>query len=163
MLKSVAEDKELTASDPVIELAIGGDVRAYPRRILIWHEIVNDTVAGVPVTLTYCPLRDSAVVFDRRVPPHVLDFGTTGKLRKSDLVMYEWQTESCWLQFTGEAIVGALTDAQLKLLAARLESFAEFKARHPAGQLLVPTDPKKVRSQPLRRLRSERRSAPLSR
>ena len=163
MLKSVAEDKELTASDPVIELAIGGDVRAYPRRILIWHEIVNDTVAGVPVTLTYCPLRDSAVVFDRRVPPQVLDIGTTGKLRKSDLVMYEWQTESCWLQFTGEAIVGALTDAQLKLLAARLESFAEFKARHPAGQLLVPTDPKKVRSQPLRRLRSERRSVPLSR
>ena len=143
MFKAVGEDKELTPGDPVIALAIGGDARAYPLRILIWHEIVNDTVAGVPVTVTYCPLCNSAVVFDRRVPPHVLDFGTTGKLRNSDLVMYDRQTESWWQQFTGEAIVGALTGTQLKLLPARLEAFAEFKARHPAGQLLVPTDPKK--------------------
>ena len=143
MFKSVVDDKELTPSDPVIGLAIGGDARAYPLRILIWHDIVNDTVAGVPVTVTYCPLCNSAIVFDRRVPPHVLDFGTTGKLRNSDLVMYDRQTESWWQQFTGEAIVGALTGTQLKLLPARLESFAEFKARHPAGQLLVPTDPKK--------------------
>jgi hypothetical protein len=143
MFTSAVEDKELTPSDPVIGLAIGGAARAYPLRILIWHEIVNDTVAGVPVTVTYCPLCNSAVVFDRRVPPHVLDFGTTGKLRNSDLVMYDRQTESWWQQFTGEAIVGALTGTQLKLLPARLESFAEFKARHPAGQLLVPTDPKK--------------------
>ena len=163
MFKSVVEDKELTPSDPVVGLAIGGDARAYPLRILIWHEIVNDTVAGVPVTVTYCPLCNSAVVFDRRVPPHVLDFGTTGKLRNSDLVMYDRQTESWWQQFTGEAIVGALTGTQLKLLPARLESFAEFKARHPAGQLLVPTDPKKVRSQPLRRLRYECRAVSLSR
>jgi hypothetical protein len=112
-------------------------------RILIWHEIVNDTVGGVPVTVTYCPLCNSAVVFDRRLPPHVLDFGTTGKLRNSDLVMYDRQTESWWQQFTGEAIVGALTGTELKLLPARLESFADFKARHPDGKVLVPNDPKK--------------------
>jgi hypothetical protein len=141
--KAAAGDKELTAADPVIGLAIEGDARAYPLRILIWHEIVNDTVGGVPVTVTYCPLCNSAVVFDRRMPPHILDFGTTGKLRNSDLVMYDRQTESWWQQFTGEAIVGALEGSQLTLVPARLESFAEFKARHPDGKLLVPNDPKK--------------------
>jgi hypothetical protein len=142
IFKAVAEDKELAANDPVIGLAIGGDGRAYPLRILIWHEIVNDIVGGLPVTVTYCPLCNSAIVFDRRVPPYLLDFGTTGKLRNSDLVMYDRQTESWWQQFTGEAIVGALTGTQLKLLPARLESYAEFKARHPDGKLLVPNDPK---------------------
>jgi hypothetical protein len=127
----------------VIELAVGGDARACPLRILIWHEIVNVTVSGVPDTVTYCPLCNSAVVFDRRVPLHVLNFGTTGKLRNSDLVMCDRQTESWWQQFADEAIVGVLTGSQLKLLPACLESFAEFKARHPAGRLFVPTDPKK--------------------
>jgi hypothetical protein len=139
---AAAEDNKLAAKEAVIGLEVNGDARAYPLRILIWHEIVNDTVGGVPVTVTYCPLCNSAVVFDRRVPPHVLDFGTTGKLRNSDLVMYDRQTESWWQQFTGEAIVGALTGAELKLVPARLESFAEFKARHPDGKLLVPNDPR---------------------
>jgi hypothetical protein len=140
--KLVADGSELTDKDPVIGLAIGGDARAYPLRILIWHEIVNDTVGGIPVTVTYCPLCNSAVVFDRRVGERVLDFGTTGKLRNSDLVMYDRQTESWWQQFTGEAIVGELMGTELKLVPARLESFAEFKARHPGGKLLIPNDPK---------------------
>ncbi|KAB2912338.1 MAG: DUF3179 domain-containing protein [Hyphomicrobiaceae bacterium] len=140
--KPAAEDTELTPTEPVVGLEIAGDARAYPLRILIWHEIVNDTVGGIPVAVTYCPLCNSAVVFDRRVPPHVLDFGTSGKLRNSDLVMYDRQTESWWQQFTGEAIVGAFTGTELKLVPARLESFAEFKARHPSGKLLVPNEPR---------------------
>lgn len=143
IFRSVADDKELAPNDPVIGLAIEGDARAYPLRVLIWHEIVNDTVGDVPVVVTYCPLCNSAVVFDRRVSPHILDFGTTGKLRNSDLVMYDRQTETWWQQFTGEAIVGALTGAELKLVPARLESFAEFKARHPDGKVLIPNDPVK--------------------
>jgi hypothetical protein len=139
--KTAAEDRELAGNDPVIGLEINGDARAYPLRILIWHEIVNDMVGGMPVTITYCPLCNSAVVFDRRVPPHVLDFGTTGKLRHSDLVMYDRQTESWWQQFTGEAIVGALAGTELKLIPARLESFAQFKTRHPGGKVLVPNNP----------------------
>jgi hypothetical protein len=142
VFKPVAEVGDLTDKDPVIGLTIGSDARAYPLRILIWHEIVNDTVGGVPVTVTYCPLCNSAVVFDRRAGDLVLDFGTTGKLRNSDLVMYDRQTESWWQQFTGEAIVGQLVGTELKLIPARLESFAEFKARHPKGKLLVPNDPK---------------------
>jgi hypothetical protein len=137
----LADDKALAAKEPVIGLEIGGDARAYPLRILIWHEIVNDTVGGVPVAVTYCPLCNSAIVFDRRAPPHILDFGTTGKLRNSDLVMYDRQTESWWQQFTGEAIVGALAGSALKLVPSRLESFAQFKQRHAAGKVLVPNDP----------------------
>jgi hypothetical protein len=135
---TVAEISDLTPKDPVIGLDIEGDARAYPLRILIWHEIVNDTVGGRPVTVTYCPLCNSALVFDRRVGDRILDFGTTGKLRNSDLVMYDRQTESWWQQFTGEAIVGALSGSELKLVPARLESFADFKARHPEGRVLVP-------------------------
>ncbi len=136
--KAVSEISDLSHKDPVIGLEIDGDARAYPLRILIWHEIVNDTVGGRPVTVTYCPLCNSALVFDRRVGDRVLDFGTTGKLRNSDLVMYDRQTESWWQQFTGEAIVGALSGSELKLVPARLESFADFKARHPKGHVLVP-------------------------
>lgn len=129
---------DLTDRDPVIGLEIGGDARAYPLRILIWHEIVNDTVGGLPVAVTYCPLCNSSLVFDRRLAGQTLDFGTTGKLRNSDLVMYDRQTESWWQQFTGEGLVGTHAGASLKLVPARLESFAEFKARHPAGLVLVP-------------------------
>ncbi|MCB1549717.1 MAG: DUF3179 domain-containing protein [Hyphomicrobiaceae bacterium] len=141
LFKPVTEVSGLAPVDPVIGLEIAGDARAYPLRILIWHEIVNDVVGGRPVAVTYCPLCNSALVFERRVGERVLDFGTTGKLRNSDLVMYDRQTESWWQQFTGEAIVGAFLGTALKLVPARLESFADFKARHPGGRVLVPTDP----------------------
>jgi len=139
--KPVSEIDNLAGIEPVIGLEIGNEARAYPLRILIWHEIVNDNVGGVPVVITYCPLCNSAVVFDRRVGDKVLDFGTTGKLRKSDLVMYDRQTESWWQQFTGEAIVGDLLGADLNLVPARLEAFKDFKTRHPSGQVLVPNNP----------------------
>ena len=87
--------------EPVIAVTIDGKTRGYPLTILTWHEIVNDQLAGVPITVTYCPLCNSAVVFDRRLGDRVLDFGTTGNLRFSDLVMYDRQTESWWQQFTG--------------------------------------------------------------
>ncbi len=138
---AAADDKDLAAKDPVVGVVINGDSRAYPLRILIWHEIVNDTVGGVPITITYCPLCNSAIVFDRRVGGKVLDFGTTGKLRNSDLVMYDRQSESWWQQFTGEAIVGSMLGTVLKILPARLESFAQFKARHPGGKVLIPNNP----------------------
>ena len=132
----------LPGSEPVIAVSIAGDARAYPLRILMWHEIVNDTVGGTPVAVTFCPLCNSGVVYDRRVAGAVLDFGTTGKLRNSDLVMYDRQTGSWWQQFTGEGIVGAHTGAALAALPARLESFAHFKARAGAEALvLVPRDP----------------------
>jgi hypothetical protein len=139
--EAVPSIADLAPHEPVIGLDVGGDARAYPLRVLIWHEIVNDTVGGKPVTVTYCPLCNSAVVFERSVNGQVLDFGTTGKLRHSDLVMYDRQTESWWQQFTGEAIVGEMLGRVLKLVPARLESFADFKSRHPQGKVLVPGNP----------------------
>ena len=131
-------ESELPDHEPVIGLTVGGDARAYPLRILIWHEIVNDVVGGVPVAVTYCPLCNTGLVFDRRVGDRVLEFGTTGKLRHSDLVMYDRATESWWQQFLGEAIVGELTGTQLAMLPARLESLAKFKERAPDGLVQVP-------------------------
>ncbi|MEQ8193857.1 MAG: DUF3179 domain-containing (seleno)protein, partial [Rhodospirillales bacterium] len=106
----------LAPTEPVIGLIVNGDARAYPLRILMWHEIVNDEVGGVPVAVTYCPLCNSAIVFKRTVQNRVLSFGTTGLLRHSDLVMYDRQTESWWQQFTGDAIVGKLTGQELQML-----------------------------------------------
>ncbi len=137
----IAEVKDLAPTEPVIGLEIAGDARAYPLRILTWHEIVNDVVAGKPVAVTYCPLCNAAIVFERIIDGQTLAFGTTGKLRHSDLVMYDRQTETWWQQFTGEAIVGALAGKRLKMLPARLESFARFKARFPAGKVLIPNNP----------------------
>ena len=139
LFAAAAEVGELAGTEPVISVLIGGEQRAYPLQILIWHEIVNDTVGGVPVAVTFCPLCNSAVVYDRRVGDAVLDFGTTGKLRNSDLVMYDRQTESWWQQFTGEGIVGVHTGAQLERLPSRVESFARFTGRAGAdARVLVP-------------------------
>ena len=135
--KPVAEITGLEPNEPVIGLTIEGDARAYPLQIMTWHEIVNDVVGGLPVAVTYCPLCNSAIVFDRRVAGAATEFGTTGKLRNSDLVMYDRTTESWWQQFMGEAIVGDHTGTLLKIIPARLESFARFAARHPSGKVLV--------------------------
>ena len=138
----VSEASELVPREPVISLAIAGDARAYPLRVLMWHEIVNDTVGGVPVAVTYCPLCNAAIVFDRRLDGRVLEFGTTGNLRNSDLVMYDRETESWWQQYTGDAIVGDLTGRTLTLLASRLSSWERFRTAHPGGRVLVPDDPR---------------------
>jgi hypothetical protein len=137
----LAKYKGTAETEPVITFVHKGDARAYPLRVLIWHEIVNDTVGGLPVTVTYCPLCNSSIVFDRRLGNKILDFGTTGKLRNSDMVMYDRQTESWWQQFTGTGIVGEMTDTKLKMLPARVESLAKFRARYPNGKVLVPSDP----------------------
>ena len=140
--KPVKEITDLEPQEPVIGLELGGEARAYPLRILMWHEIVNDEIGGVPVAVTYCPLCNTAIAFDRRLGDTVLSFGTTGKLRHSDLVMYDRQSESWWQQFTGEAIVGAHTGTELNIIPARLESFALFRERHPDGHVLVPGNPR---------------------
>ncbi len=122
--------------EPIVVFEHDGVVRGYPWQILIWHEIVNDEVGGQPVSITYCPLCNTAIAFDRRVNGRLLDFGTTGKLRHSDLVMYDRQTETWWQQATGEAIVGELTGTTLRFLSAPTVSWSDFKRTHPAAQVL---------------------------
>ena len=129
-------DRWLTGQEPVIALEIDGDVRAYPLQIMIWHEIVNDVVGDVPVTVTFCPLCNSAIVFDRRLDGVTYDFGTSGNLRSSDLVMWDRQTESWWQQLTGEAIVGELTGKVLTFLPAPIVSWEDFKAVNTDGKVL---------------------------
>ena len=129
-------DGWLNSKEPVIALEIDGDARAYPLQILIWHEIVNDEVGGVPVSVTFCPLCNSAITFDRRLDGVVYDFGTSGNLRNSDLIMWDRQTESWWQQLTGEGIVGELTGKRLTFLPSAIVSWEDFKAAHPQGQVL---------------------------
>ena len=135
---TVQENETLGPNEPVIQIDVNGDVRAYPLRILTWHEIVNDVVGGIPVGVTYCPLCNASIAFDRRIDGEVLEFGTTGKLRNSDLIMYDRTTESWWQQFTGEAIVGGLVGKELTMLPVRVVSFSDFAANHPEGKVLVP-------------------------
>ncbi|MBA3566121.1 MAG: DUF3179 domain-containing protein [Actinobacteria bacterium] len=120
----------------MIVVTVADEARAYPIQILTWHEIVNDQIARVPVAVTFCPLCNTAIVFDRRLDGDVLSFGTTGKLRESDLVMYDRKTESWWQQFSGEALVGTLAGEKLRQLSARIVSWEEFRDDHPAGLVL---------------------------
>jgi hypothetical protein len=118
--------KWLKPMEPVIVFERSGDARAYPLQILIWHEIVNDTVGGTPVTVTFCPLCNTSIVYDRRLEGRVHDFGTTGKLYRSALIMYDRQTESWWWQVSGEAIVGDQVGKQLTVLPSQIVSFEAF-------------------------------------
>lgn len=124
--------------EPVITVAMdGARARAYPIRYLTWHEIVNDTVAGIPVAVTFCPLCNSGLTFDRRVDGEVLRFGVTGKLRYSDMVMYDEQTQSWWQQAVGQAIVGELTGTVLQSVPTWMESWEEFHSREADGLVMA--------------------------
>jgi Protein of unknown function (DUF3179) len=122
--------------EPVLVLELGGEERAYPVQILIWHEIVNDTVGGIPVAVTYCPLCNSALAFDRRAAGRVLDFGTSGMLYNSDLVMYDRQTRSLWPQIQGRAVAGVLTGTTLTPYVVSTVSWGEWRAAHPGDWVL---------------------------
>ena len=129
-------DKWLKPAEPVILVEVGEDTRAYPIQILIWHEIANDTIGGEPFVVTFCPLCNTAIAFKRTVDGQILDFGTTGRLRYSNLIMYDRQTETWWQQATGEAIAGEMTGMQLEFYPAVIISWQDFKTAHPNGQVL---------------------------
>ncbi|MGI9659068.1 MAG: DUF3179 domain-containing (seleno)protein, partial [Gaiellaceae bacterium] len=134
---SVEEAGEyLEAREPVVEVVIDGEARAYPLRVLVWHEIANDVLAGTPVSVTFCPLCYTAIAFDRRFNGQVLDFGTTGNLRNSDLVMWDRQTETWWQQFSGEGVVGLHAGELLTQIPAAIAAWEDFAARHPDGTVL---------------------------
>jgi hypothetical protein len=132
----VTADGWLHDREPVLHVQVGEDARAYPLQILMWHEIVNDTVGDLPLAITYCPLCNTGIAFIRRVDDRVLDFGTTGRLRFSNLILYDRQTESWWQQASGEAIAGALAGQRLRLYPVALVAWADFKTAHPQGQVL---------------------------
>ncbi len=129
-------DRWLGDREPVVLVTLDGQARVYPLQILMWHEIVNDEIGTTPVSVTYCPLCNTALAFDRRLDGRVLDFGTTGRLRHSDLVMYDRQTESWWQQASGEGIVGAYAGRTLTFVSAPVVSWSLVKQSHPQAQVL---------------------------
>lgn len=131
-----AANEWIEPQEPVVVVQIGAEARAYPIQILMWHEIVNDTIADVPVAVTFCPLCNTAIIFDRRFDGQTLDFGTTGRLRYSNLIMYDRQTETWWQQATGAAIAGKYAGARLQLLPGAMIAWETFASTYPEGQTL---------------------------
>ncbi len=126
----------LAPLEPVIALELDGAAKAYPLQILTRHEIVNDEIGGVPVAVTFCPLCNSAIVFDRRLNGVVHDFGVSGNLRNSDLIMWDRQTQSWWQQLTGEGIVGTLAGERLTFLPAQLVAWETYAEAYPRTEVL---------------------------
>ncbi len=129
-------DQWLKPVEPVVLVRVGDEARAYPIQILIWHEIVNDTLGGKPLMVSFCPLCNTAIAFEREFNGQILDFGTTGRLRYSNLIMYDRQTETWWQQATGDAIAGEYAGAQLTFYPASIISWADFKTAYPNGTVL---------------------------
>lgn len=131
-------DAWLEEEDRVFAVNFEGVARAYPQRILNWHEIVNDTIAGRPFAITFCPLCGSALGFERTVNGVITEFGVSGKLHNSDLVMYDRYEGNLWQQITGEAIVGpaARRSEVLAQLSISTVSWSQWKKEHPNGQVL---------------------------
>ncbi len=126
----------LAPDESVLAVELDGVVHLYPIQIMLWHEIVNDVVGDTPVTVTYCPLCNSAVAVDRRLGDEVLDFGTSGALYHSALVMYDRQTESLWTHFDGRSVVGDHRGAELEIVAVQTVSWSEATQRWPDALVL---------------------------
>ncbi|PWK61721.1 DUF3179 domain-containing protein [Roseicyclus mahoneyensis] len=136
-----SRERALHDREPVLTYQpANGPARAYPIRYLMWHEIVNDVVDGLPVAVTFCPLCNTGMVFDARLGGQAHTFGVSGLLRHSDMIMYDHQTESWWQQATGQGIAGAMTGRELTQLPAWMESWAAFRTAHPDGLVMGEPD-----------------------
>ncbi len=134
--EAVSESDWIEDQEPGVLIEIEGDARFYPLSVMTRHEIVNDEIAEVPVAVTYCPLCNTALVFDRRFEGETLRLGVSGLLRNSDLVMWDDITQTLWQQVTGEAIVGKHAGESLTPLASAIVRWADFRDTHPDGQAL---------------------------
>jgi hypothetical protein len=133
---AAAGSTEWADEELVIGLTIGKESRAYPVALLSLHEVVNDTVGGQPVLVTWCPLCFSAIVFDRVVDGRSLTFGVSGYLYYDNLVMFDHQSETLWSQLLGQSLKGGFRDGQLRVLPSQLVPWGEWKSRHPDTEIL---------------------------
>lgn len=131
-----AGSEEWLDEDLVVGIVVDGDARAYPVRLLSLHEIVNDTIGGRPVAVTWCPLCFSAVAFARVVDGREVTFGVSGILYNNNLVMYDHQTNTLWSQLLGQAIRGALRGEQLAVLPLQMSGWGAWKAAYPQTRVL---------------------------
>jgi hypothetical protein len=141
----VENSQFMSDSDTVIGLEINGESKAYPIFILVWHEIVNDRIGGIPVSVTYCPLCYTNQVFERMIDGQEVEFGTSGKLYNSNLLMYDRYTESYWSQALGMAVKGELSGYQLDLVPFDVITWGDWKRLHP-DTLILTTDTGHIRS-----------------
>ena len=125
------EDNEL-----VLAIIYKGVTRVYPLQIMVWHEIVNDIIAGDPILITYCPLCGSGIAYERQINGEEVEFGTSGKLYNSNLVMYDRKTDSYWSQIEGLAIVGELTGTKLIPISIDTVVWRDWKKGHPDSEVL---------------------------
>ncbi|MEE9369707.1 MAG: DUF3179 domain-containing protein [Pontiella sp.] len=123
-------------ADEVVSVTMGKETRAYPFRILASHEIVNDDMGGQPIAITYCPLCGTAMVFSRRIDGRTLDFGVSGMLYQSDVLMYDRQTDSLWSQLGMSAVSGPLVNTPLQWLPSEQLTWAAWKIKYPRGKVL---------------------------
>lgn len=128
--------KWIEEEESVFLLEAGGETKIYPVQILMWHEIVNDEVGGVPVTVTYCPLCNTGVTFLRRYDGEILDFGVSGRLRFSNMIMYDRQSESWWQQASGRAVAGKYAGGRLARYPMLMLSFGEARRNWPRARVL---------------------------
>ena len=129
-------DKYIQDNELVLALTYKGVKRVYPLQILVWHEIVNDTIEDDPILVTYCPLCGSGIAFERRIDGEEVEFGVSGLLYNSDLVMYDRKTGSYWSQLEGMAIVGELSGTKLKLVPIDTVVWRDWKNEHPNSEVL---------------------------
>jgi hypothetical protein len=134
---SVAEaDEWIYDNELVLALEYKGRKRVYPLQIMVWHEIVNDWIEKEPLLITYCPLCGSGIAYERKINEEAVEFGTSGKLYNSNLVMYDRKTESYWTQIDGIAIAGELTGMELKEISIDTVPWREWKKEHPESEVL---------------------------
>ena len=131
-------DAFLDPREPVIAFSVGADARAYPLRLLVWHEVVNDVVDGQPLLVTYDPRTNAAQVFERRLLGSAMRFRAVDGLYRGGRLLWDSLTQSWWRQFTGEAIVGDYTGLRLQPRPSLLVSYAEFRRTFPQGRILGP-------------------------
>jgi hypothetical protein len=122
--------------DLILGVTVAGSARAYPLAILNWHELVNDTLGGQPILISFCPLCNTGIVFDRRVQGEVRTFGVSGLLYRSDLLMYDRGTESLWSQISAEVVTGPLLGERLRILRSRMVRWGQWRRNHPDTSIL---------------------------
>ncbi|MBR9675389.1 DUF3179 domain-containing protein [Candidatus Woesearchaeota archaeon] len=134
---TVAEADEWIEDNELVLAIVYKDVkRVYPLQILVWHEIVNDFIAGDPILITYCPLCGSGIAYERKLGGETVEFGTSGKLYNSNLVMYDRKTDTYWSQIEGLAIIGELTGYELKEISIDTVVWRDWKEAHPDSEVL---------------------------
>ncbi|MFQ5671516.1 MAG: DUF3179 domain-containing protein [Nitrospinales bacterium] len=134
-----AETEHLKDSDRVLGLFLNGQAKAYPIKILNWHEIVNDRVGGQAVVISFCPLCGTGMVFDATIKGRQMTFGVSGLLYQSDVLLYDHQTESLWSQIKSQAVTGKMTDTRLVLLPSSYTTWGAWRKKHP-DSLILSTD-----------------------